>query len=785
MNNYKKYSMLLCSLGLMLLLVGTTYSFFNYTKTGNPNNFTVGRISFETKNEQTITLNNLFPIDPSNTDDLNDSTKVGTYSIGITGDTDYSDGIEYLVSITDANIYTSTGKTIPISLNITTTGLGNENNNYFTARESKNNTIYKRLIKNTLVGDGMIMVGFIKPNTESGTIEGVNGSITIKAYLDKNNILISDTYDGTESDSMGTTNSKAAGKTVLTTTEWNSISSTGISFKVKVEANQGIWVNGSLEEIMRKSAVSDNISSTFVSASTGINFGSPSSDTNGKGVYIKNETIADTNPILYYRGAVEDNNVIFANKCWKAVRTTDTGGVKLIYNGELSTLSVPLDESDYTILTNSGLMSFDTTEKAWVFRSTSNYGQGTSLEISFSVPSGDDYIMEIFGDSGTSLSGTVFRGTNGSYQAFSGFGGVNGNPITTNTMNYNAMSTGDSAKVTYYGTASSEQEVVLKIRMIHKDETAGVGCDNQGASTQLSTEVNNTITNTFPFSGENMSKSISFIGYMRGDTYLMKQTSAPNGTLYGSSYQYNNGTYTLIDTSSTFSTTRRYSCLNSTGVCQDNVKFIFYFYQDTPSSTANNIDLQNGEKFEDALAKMRMNTTDSNAKSVIDNWYHDNLVEYTNKLEDTIYCNDRSNPELDDLSLYIYNNSYFSTRYRYEDNTLSLSCQDKNDRFTVNNSSGNRKLTYPVGMITSDEVMLVSPNGHIASGSSFWTMSPALLSNFSMKNFSINSYGQLDDSNSNHIEIDYPLGLRPVISIKPGQPIVRGSGTVSDPYVIE
>ncbi len=30
-----------------------------------------------------------------------------------------------------------------------------------------------------------------------------------------------------------------------------------------------------------------------------------------------------------------------------------------------------------------------------------------------------------------------------------------------------------------------------------------------------------------------------------------------------------------------------------------------------------------------------------------------------------------------------------------------------------------------------------------------------------------------------------PSGIRPVISIKPGQPIVSGDGTVTDPYVIE
>ena len=37
----------------------------------------------------------------------------------------------------------------------------------------------------------------------------------------------------------------------------------------------------------------------------------------------------------YLRGNHQDNNVKFANMCWKLVRITGTGGLKLIYNGDL------------------------------------------------------------------------------------------------------------------------------------------------------------------------------------------------------------------------------------------------------------------------------------------------------------------------------------------------------------------------------------------------------------------------------------------------------------------
>ena len=79
--------------------------------------------------------------------------------------------------------------------------------------------------------------------------------------------------------------------------------------------------------------VLDNQASTYVSASTGIDFNAISSTTNGQGVYVRNGTENDTYPIYYYRGAVTNNNVIFAGFCWNIVRTTETGGIKLIYNG--------------------------------------------------------------------------------------------------------------------------------------------------------------------------------------------------------------------------------------------------------------------------------------------------------------------------------------------------------------------------------------------------------------------------------------------------------------------
>ena len=53
------------------------------------------------------------------------------------------------------------------------------------------------------------------------------------------------------------------------------------------------------------------------------------------GVYLNHETIAEEYPVYYYRGVV-DNNAIYANYCWKIVRSTKNGGIKLIFNGKVS-----------------------------------------------------------------------------------------------------------------------------------------------------------------------------------------------------------------------------------------------------------------------------------------------------------------------------------------------------------------------------------------------------------------------------------------------------------------
>jgi len=69
---------------------------------------------------------------------------------------------------------------------------------------------------------------------------------------------------------------------------------------------------------------------------TNVDFAQGASETNGQGLMMRDGTQNDEYPVLYYRGDVANNNVIYADKCWLIVRTTEAGGIKLIYNGEVN-----------------------------------------------------------------------------------------------------------------------------------------------------------------------------------------------------------------------------------------------------------------------------------------------------------------------------------------------------------------------------------------------------------------------------------------------------------------
>ena len=68
-----------------------------------------------------------------------------------------------------------------------------------------------------------------------------------------------------------------------------------------------------------------------------IDFSQISSDTNGKGLYYTRQNTENNGVTYYFRGAVENNYVQFANYYWRIIRINEDGSVRLIYQGTTPT----------------------------------------------------------------------------------------------------------------------------------------------------------------------------------------------------------------------------------------------------------------------------------------------------------------------------------------------------------------------------------------------------------------------------------------------------------------
>ena len=198
MKNKRLWLGILSVIGIISITVGVSIAFFNYTRTGQANTIAVGRIFFNSTQNNTINLTNVFPIKSSDLN--NDENNHDTVTINIEGDTMYSDGVEYLVTIDDVN-NTVNGKQIPIAFTATATNIGTSSNDYFNDRGSTT-SVYNLTEGGEVKEDKQILVGYI---TKGAT--GINGHIDVTAYIDASKIAISDTYDpdAVEPSSVATT----------------------------------------------------------------------------------------------------------------------------------------------------------------------------------------------------------------------------------------------------------------------------------------------------------------------------------------------------------------------------------------------------------------------------------------------------------------------------------------------------------------------------------------------------------------------------------------------------
>ena len=183
------------------------------------------------------------------------------------------------------------------------------------------------------------------------------------------------------------------------------------------------------------------------------------------------------------------------------------------------------------------------------------------------------------------------------------------------------------------------------------------------------------------------------------------------------------------------------------------------------------------------------NTNNSTIKTVLDNWYTNNIKNTTNEqyVVDAIYCNDR---ELSSGTGIGTTSTNYKAYNRLNTNkTPTLKCNQVNDRFTkettVSGVTGNGVLTYPIGLITADEVAYAgglfyteNPKYYLYTGNWYWTMSPFYSGDSYAIELVVSSNGSL---NTSYVGNNYTV--RPVISLS-SEALSSGSGTKTDPFKI-
>jgi len=196
------------------------------------------------------------------------------------------------------------------------------------------------------------------------------------------------------------------------------------------------------------------------------------------------------------------------------------------------------------------------------------------------------------------------------------------------------------------------------------------------------------------------------------------------------------------------------------------------------------------------------NETDSTIKTYIDAWYVNNIetqeTTVTEMLADNLFCNDRQlgkeYPGAPTSGVYWpgvgYGTSgtYYASFFRHNTNSVNpiptLMCAQKNDRFTVNDTvTGNGDLTYPVGLVSADELVYSglansygSPNQFLYTEQSFRTISPSTFNTTHASPYYLHEMGR-----PLTVESSQSLGVRPVLNLA-SDIRVTGNGSATNPF---
>ena len=339
------------------------------------------------------------------------------------------------------------------------------------------------------------------------------------------------------------------------------------------------------------------------------------------------------------------------------------------------------------------------------------------------------------------------------------------------------------------------------IRMIYSGTTPD--------ATGNATSINNT---TYQYNSHYPDPT--YVGYMYGKDFSLHTSSETTYTnivalseyYFADDYEFDETTETFKlagnITNGTFTEMQDqfakypYTCklTNSTGTCQVMIKVNSYVNETTVRVEYISY---SSNSYESTLT----HENDSNIKATLDSWYQTNIVGkndsdgnlLTNYIVDGTFCNDRSFASSNTGNGYslvpptLY--SAYKRLYSDANKTATLKCSQASDRFSTTTSRGNGDLTYPVALITADEVALAggrqglkNQDYYLRTNNYYFTMTPSYF--YAADAYAI-VYNVLPAGElylGNYVTSSY--GVRPVINIRSDILISQGDGTIENPFVL-
>ena len=344
--------------------------------------------------------------------------------------------------------------------------------------------------------------------------------------------------------------------------------------------------------------------------------------------------------------------------------------------------------------------------------------------------------------------------------------------VSGSTLKFSNVQKGTICSV--YDASKGESLATLYDKLLADKTTRP---DRGSFSSVLTTDNTNTL-----YTGTENGTTVYYFAGNATDNWVKFGKNASNKDLYWRIIRTNSdGGVRLLYHGTSTTTTDAYIGISAFNTTYNNPMYVGYMYG-TSGSLVNN----------------RTNANNSTIKTTIDNWYKDNLnTNYGKYISTTaVYCNDRSVTN----GTYSTSSSFDYAAYTrlVTNKTPSYDCSVTEDKFTVDTSTGNGKLTYPIALMTADEVSFAgglygnnaqtwyyynSANGSSTGLTWWWLLSPGNWDGSYAYVFRV--YGSSNPGYLLNNNVNSANGVRPAVSLKSCVKTSGGDGSASAPYTIE